>query len=1198
MGTKVTSLPSFPQAGDTADMFPGSRDSLCNALMHAPLCVFISTTDGRFSYANQAMARLFGYRESSHFTTSVTNIATQMYFDPADRNEFLRRLDGSDRQIDYDCRLLHREGGVIRATISALALRDACGKVYSIQGFITGVPEPGNPEPGLGYSEDQFRGIVENVSDVIYDIGLDGRIRYLSPAARNIFGDADSLIGTDSMELFDPRDRDRARNAWESVLQNRIAAREYRLRADQGKTLWVRMTSKPVYRDGAVVGIVGVLQDISEFRQAEAALRESEERYRSLSSMLRLVCDNVPDMIWAKNLDKKYIFTNRALCDGLLGARDVEEPLGKTDLFFAQRERDRHPDDPDWHTFGEICRDTDQITMDAGSPRQFDEFGNVQGKFLFLDVRKAPLIDGAGMMIGTVGSARDVTEYKRIEEALREREERFRYLSLLTSDMVYSCVQKQDGASELDWVGGAVERITGFTGSELKTSRCWECLVTEVDREVFAENVKSLQPGNSATCELRLMRKDGGVIWVESRAECLPPASLNSGRRIIGSLVDITERRETEKALRLSEYQHRVIFQNSPLGMALFDSQGRIVDCNEPFTTLMGAPREQLIGFSVLHDSAPAMAETIRKALAGERASFEGEYTSVTGGVTRFLRVIFNPISQEAPIGVIGTLEDVSRRKEMEEALRQERTILRNILEDTLAGYWDWDLRNGNEYLSPTFKRMFGYEDSELPNSFETWKTLIHPDDLLEVMRAVRMHIASRGTVPFNMEIRYLHRNGHVVWVISTGRVISWDKNGRPLRMVGCHIDISRRKVVEEALVQAKEEADNANRIKSEFLANMSHEIRTPLNGIMGMFQLLEITGLTAEQAEYASTALQSCRRLVNLLSDILDLARIEAGKLSISFASMDLREIFDQVQDLFKPAAREQGLDLSFHLDPGVPEQLFGDATRIQQILTNLVGNALKFTPKGRVVVDASPLPRQEAGHLRVLFSVSDTGIGIPEEKLARLFKPFSQVNEGYTRAYQGAGLGLSICKRLVDLMGGGFFVDSVENVGTTFYFTVNFDLYLPIAEPEPPVQITNPSALEGLRVLLVEDDRVSALVAGAMLRNLGVLVEFAENGRLALDMLRDQGTDLVLMDVQMPVMDGVETTRAIRSGDAGEAMRHVPIIAMTAFAMTHDKDAFMEAGMDMHIPKPVSMIDLVAAVAKLMRREGGRGNSGRDEE
>jgi CheY-like chemotaxis protein len=261
-------------------------------------------------------------------------------------------------------------------------------------------------------------------------------------------------------------------------------------------------------------------------------------------------------------------------------------------------------------------------------------------------------------------------------------------------------------------------------------------------------------------------------------------------------------------------------------------------------------------------------------------------------------------------------------------------------------------------------------------------------------------------------------------------------------------------------------------------------------------------------------------------------------------------------------------------------------------------VGNALKFTPKGRVVVDASPLPRQEAGHLRVLFSVSDTGIGIPEEKLARLFKPFSQVNEGYTRAYQGAGLGLSICKRLVDLMGGGFFVDSVENVGTTFYFTVNFDLYLPIAEPEPPVQITNPSALEGLRVLLVEDDRVSALVAGAMLRNLGVLVEFAENGRLALDMLRDQGTDLVLMDVQMPVMDGVETTRAIRSGDAGEAMRHVPIIAMTAFAMTHDKDAFMEAGMDMHIPKPVSMIDLVAAVAKLMRREGGRGNSGRDEE
>jgi len=1094
---RMSCLLSSPQEVD-----PSAQDgpALCldyrSILTNAPIGIFTSTPQGRYVSVNPALARMLGYGTPEELMDSVTDIATHVYADPADRDDFVRKLETQGNVTNHECRFRRRDGSTIWVSRNAWALRDEGGDISLYQGFTTDITERKRTEEELRHSEQNYRDLVENISDVIFSIDLDGRIRYLSPSASNIFENAEDLIGRNLLEVIDPRDRPRAQAALESVMRGQVQANEYRLCLKPGTLIWVRTSSRPNYKEGAVAGVVGVLQEITERKQAEEtiastnakleallslatladanfkqisehistslthmmqseigfygfvdesesamtiyswsseamqgcsilnkpqeypfagagvwaeaihkraplilndyklahpakkglpqghvpltnllvvpffsrdkitavaavanrpadyvqddvdqvtaflnsvqtivnrkkaedALRESEERYRSLSQMLRLICDNVQDMIWAKDLEKRYLFANKAVCRNLLNAADTGEPIGKTDIFFAERERDRYPEDPSWHTFGEICRDTDQITMDAGCPQQFEEHGNIQGKFLFLDVHKSPFIDENGTMIGTVGSARDATEHKRIEEALR-----------------------------------------------------------------------------------------------------------------------------------ISEYRHRIIFQNSPLGMILFDNEGTIVDCNEPFVRLMGSSRDKLIGFNTARQSTPSMRETIKKALAGEAAVFEDEYTSVTGGMTRFLRVVFNPISsQHTPTGVIATLEDITERK-----------------------------------------------------------------------------------------------------------------------------------MIEEALIQAKKEADAANQAKSEFLANMSHEIRTPLNGIMGMLQLLQLTGLNLEQEDYAATGILSCRRLVRLLTDILDLSRIEAGMLCIQSSALELTEIVRQTKDLFSPIAKEQGLELKFNLDPAIPPKLLGDAARLQQVLSNMVGNALKFTHAGHVTVETTLLPTLRERQCRVLFSVADTGIGIPDDKLAKLFKPFSQVNEGYTRSYQGAGLGLSICKRLIALMRGNISVISEPGVGTTIFFSVTFDLEKHIGEHIPALDICAYPALEGLNVLLAEDDHVSGIMGIRLLRKFGAKVTHVEDGLHALEALRQGGFDLVLMDVQMPIMDGIEATRAIRSGMAGEDMKAIPIIAMTAYAMGGDKERCLETGMNAYVSKPVEIKQFMRAIADILDRK-----------
>ncbi len=392
-------------------------------------------------------------------------------------------------------------------------------------------------------------------------------------------------------------------------------------------------------------------------------------------------------------------------------------------------------------------------------------------------------------------------------------------------------------------------------------------------------------------------------------------------------------------------------------------------------------------------------------------------------------------------------------------------------------------------------------------------------------------------------------------------------------QMASTAVDAIGRKLMEIALVSSKEKAESANLAKSEFLANMSHEIRTPINGIVGMLQLLEGGPLSPEQLEFTQYALQSSRRLNCLLGDILDLSRVEAGKLPLRSEPFELEEVMEGLRQLFSGSAHQKGLDLRFYLDPDLPSCLKGDETRLQQILGNLIGNAVKFTDSGYVSVEACPAGLSEADNYEVLFSVSDSGIGIPQDKVDLLFEPFTQFEDSYTKQFQGAGLGLSICKRLIDLYQGSLSVVSEEGVGSKFSFIIAFQ----VVESERKTSSDETAKFYNkLKVLFVDDDKITQLATSGLLEQMGHMVWTADNGQQAVDILSEEHFDVVLMDIQMPVMDGVAAIKMIRSGKTGKRNSSIPIIAMTAYSMLGDDEKFIESGADSYLSKPVLKEDL----------------------
>jgi signal transduction histidine kinase/ActR/RegA family two-component response regulator len=388
---------------------------------------------------------------------------------------------------------------------------------------------------------------------------------------------------------------------------------------------------------------------------------------------------------------------------------------------------------------------------------------------------------------------------------------------------------------------------------------------------------------------------------------------------------------------------------------------------------------------------------------------------------------------------------------------------------------------------------------------------------------------------------------------------------------------VAERNRVNAELLYAIDKAEEASRLKGEFLANMSHEIRTPMNGILGFTQLTLSTNLTEDQRDYLDTVERSAEALMQLLNDILDVSKIEAGRMELDRAPFSMRECVESSTRTMFAAAQQKGLELGWDVDAQIPDRLVGDENRIRQVLLNLVGNAIKFTDEGfvRVAVEMQPAPDS---NLIAHFSVRDSGPGIPADKQHIIFEPFRQADGSTTRRYGGTGLGLAISTGLVDIMGGRIWVDSQVGSGSTFHFTAPFTL----GEALPPPRVTAPStALDSapLSILVAEDNLVSQKLVTALLKERGHSVTLAGNGNAVLDLAEDRDFDLILMDIQMPDMDGLQATAEIRQRE-DQTGKHIPIVAMTAHAMAGDRERCLDAGMDGYIAKPIHPGELMALI------------------
>lgn len=766
-----------------------------------------------------------------------------------------------------------------------------------------------------------------------------------------------------------------------------------------------------------------------------------------------------------------------------------------------------------------------------------------------------------------------------LQEELSVREKRFREVVENASDMIYEL----DENGKFHYVNPVMESISEYHRDELKDKHYWDLVHPDHKQQVINFYLLQRKERRDITYyEFPMITRNGFEVWVGQNVRMF--FRDNWVHKVSVVARDITVLIKAQQALRESERLYRLISTNSKDLITLHKSDENLtcLYISPSVKDILGYAPEELVGDSSIEkliepeDRQRMMEDVVPKTLSGTPAWTEYRIKKKDGTLA-WMEAASHPFFDEEGkmIGFQTSAREITERKRAELALRESEQRFRTLAEKAPVGIFQTDIAGMANYMNNRWGEIAGI-DIRLAMG-QGWSGAIFPDDQPKMFFAWAKALESQKEFD---EIFRLQNPVGIRWVRGRATPL-FNENKKLTGYIGTINDITEIKEAEQKLVEAKEKAEEATHAKSQFLSMMSHEIRTPMNAVIGLSNLLLQENPRPDQLESMRLLKFSGENLLTIINDILDFSKIEAGKITLEKIDFDLYELMSNIQQMLEPRAREKGYEIKFIYDDTLPMVVKGDPVRISQIVTNLLSNAVKFTESGSV--ELSIKREKVAREDKIRFSVRDSGIGIAPEKVKMIFESFSQANSDTTRKFGGTGLGLSITKRLLHLMSSEIEVQSELGKGSLFAFTLRMEEGK-LQKTEGAAQGLTDNDLSGkkIKVLLVEDNRINQVVASNFLRKWNIDVDFANHGEEALEMIQSKAYQLVLMDLQMPEMDGYEATRKIRSIDRDPYFSKVPIIALTASAMMDIKDKVISMGMTDFLSKPFLPEELRAKISK----------------
>ena len=1174
-------------------MYPENRAieqaGLITAVEQAADGIVLTDTEGNIQYVNPAFTKMTGYSREEALGENPRVLKSGHH--PQAFYEDLWKTIKSGQVWHGDMINQRKDGTLYNEEMRIAPVRSLTGEVVNYIAIKHDVSDRRAAEEAKAL----LAAIVEGSEDAIIAYSLEGMILTWNRGAKNLLGHcAAEAIGRPMSLVLAPERVPLLPEFTRNVGQgNGVPQYDSVCMHKNGRRVHVSVTGSPIKNSvGEATAISVILRDITERREAEQRIQESEERFRKVFEL-------APVGICVAGPETQYIKVNQAFCR-MVGYSE-QEVLAKSWTELC------HPDD-----LAVALKGKDALW--GGSAELLDEkrrYIHRDGTVVWTQVRVSIVKASDGRPLYSVVHVEDITERRRADEALRGAQE----FSQATIDALSSNICVLDESGTIIAVNRAWRE---FAEANRKEDRGIH-EGSAADNEGICEGVNYLEVCDQATgpeakeavefaSGIRAVLR-GDQVQYSREYSCHSPNEqrwfmsrvtrfdINGLARVVVAHINITERKRSEQALAESEVRFRSMADSCPSILWVSDKEGNLEFINKECRQFFAAASSEMKAAewqSLIHpDDAPEYVRVFNCA-AMDHKPFSAEVRVRRGdGEWRFLGSNAQPrLSPSSEyIGHIGLSADITERKLNKQAREFQHSLIRTIQEVALDGILVVD--NEGNVLSHN-ERLF-----------EVWQ--IPPSEIPRPLRAATLGAPIPPLLSASLErVRdpecYLRRARELYAdpdaidecevELKDGRTLERystslrNEHGRYLARAWFFRDITERKRYEQELIRAQEGAEAANRAKSRFLANMSHEIRTPMNGVIGMNQLLLETDLTAEQRKYVQVAQTSGRTLLALIDNILDLSKIEAGKITLEKRSMDLQQTIADVLLLVQPQLNAKSLQVNSFVSPDLPSMLKGDALRLRQILTNLMANAVKFTERGEVTLKAE-LVCEGNGLLTVRFAVSDTGIGMRQDQVNSLFSAFVQADASTTRKYGGTGLGLAISKQLVELMGGKIGVNSQDGHGSTFWFTAVFesapaDERTSAGEPaESLVELRLKTRIEnGEKILVVEDNLTNQLVVLAQLQKLGYKAEAVSNGAEAVEAVKRGSFDLVLMDCEMPVVDGYEATRQIRTS----LQSKIPIVSLTADVTSSARERCLSAGMNGYLSKPLELPQLAKMLDRWM--------------